>query len=295
MSIKLVLVLLAIAAYISWKLTKLKKNVSALNTLHESVKNHQDMRLKVVINQHTVIVFNEKDIPSEKRISCHIPTDSSIAFIDSSGVAHAHKLDQLSGWLHLSVRVHANLGCQADCIVTNNETVRDSDYKSRDFNTVRFQAFFLAGAETDNKTLRGKGLFDKGLHYNGYVTPSNTTLSCECDDCKESFMINSFHAGFSDKTYMYSDSGTYTLSLPIQDLPSSLDAQSLADFEKCLPLAPDNSAFHHFNSFLCPHCKAPYIDFSTYPELRKKEYYGNYFVGNEPMIYNDTNNQREAS
>lgn len=140
-----------------------------------------------------------------------------------------------------------------------------------------------------NLQLKGKGLFACGLHFSGTVTPGNTLLSCECDSCHRSFLIRSYHSGFSNSGYFDSASGKHTLTVPshLAGAPVALsepEPTALATLEAMLPAAPDGSRFAYLNPFRCPHCSAPYIDFSE-PGSRSAEYYGNYFAGSELLRY----------
>lgn len=115
-------------------------------------------------------------------------------------------------------------------------------------------------------------------------------LSCECDHCKRSFLIRSYHAGFSNAGYFYSESGNYTITVDshLPGSPAALsdpDAEALAALEDALPSAPDGSRYAYLNPFRCPHCSEPYIDFEANPGLRAGEYYGNYFEGSTLLRY----------
>lgn len=214
----------------------------------------------------------------------------SVEFIDSQGVVHRHGLANASGWSHFSIRVHQNLACQADCVISQSERFDADSFAKSEAIGIRFQPFFLSGAKVQNSEMYGKGLFARGLHFSGTVTPGNVLLSCECDRCKKSFLIHSYHSGFSDSGYFYSDSGKYTITVSNREpgSPAALsdpDPAALANLEARLPLAPDGSSYKYFNPFRCPHCSAPYIDFAAAPALRRAEYYGNYFVGSELIRY----------
>jgi hypothetical protein len=121
------------------------------------------------------------------------------------------------------------------------------------------------------------------------VTPGSIVLSCECDACHRSFLIRSYHAGFSDSGYFYSASGKYTITVSsnLAGAPAALaepESAALAALEANLPAAPDGSRFAYMNPFRCPHCCAPYITFAD-PGSRSAEYYGNYFVGSDLLRY----------
>lgn len=226
------------------------------------------------------------DIPCEMTPSFYVGGSESIEFADSEGVVHKHGLGNASGWAHFSIRVHQNLACQADCVISQSERYEADSFEKGEAIGIRFQPFFLSGAKVQNSELFGKGLFARGLHFSGRVTPGNVILSCECDRCGKSFLIHSYHAGFSDSGYFYSDSGKYTITVSNREpgnpvALSDPDPAALADLEASLPLAPDGSAYKYMNPFRCPHCSAPYIDFAADPALRRTEYYGNYFAGSE--------------
>jgi hypothetical protein len=226
------------------------------------------------------------DIPCELTPSVYVDGSGSVEFVDSEGVVHTHGLGNASGWAHFSVRVHQNLACQADCVISQSERFEADAFGKGEAIGIRFQPFFLSGAAVQNSEMFGKGLFARGLHFSGRVTPGNVLLSCECDSCRKSFLIHSYHAGFSDSGYFYSDSGKYTITVSNREpgSPAALsdpDPTDLADLEARLPLAPDGSSYRYLNPFRCPHCSAPYIDFADDPALRRAEYYGNYFAGTE--------------
>ena len=242
------------------------------------------------INGHELCRVTESDISCEKTPSKYMESNSILEFVDSDGVVHAHNLGIESGWFHFSIRVHPNLACQADCVISQTEHFDPSAFATGKASGIRFQPFFLPGAKVNNSELSGKGLFARGLHFSGTVTSGNISLSCECDHCKRSFLVRSYHAGFSDLGYFYSGSGKYTLTVSsrVPGSPAALsepNPEELAALEARLPIAPDGSTYKYLNPFRCPHCSEPYIDFVTNPGLRQAEYYGNYFVGSELLRY----------
>jgi len=248
--------------------------------------------LIVKVNGKVVCSILKNELPCEKKPSVKLESGSNIEFIDNEGDIHQHELGNFSGWFHFSVRVHPNLACQADCAITKNEIYDKEAFSKREAKGIRFQPFFITGAQTSNEIFIGKGLFKRGLHFNGTVTNGAISLSCECESCRKSFLINSFHAGFSHSGYFYSESGKYTLSVSdrVSGSPAALstpDKEQLAELEYQLPKAPDGTTFKYLNSFRCLHCSEPYIDFVKYPEERASEYYGNYFVGNDVLKYDE--------
>lgn len=230
--------------------------------------------------------------PCEKTPKVQVAAGGTIEFIAADGTTHCHSLGAHSGWLQLSIRVHPNLACQADCIIGDSDTYGPDDIFSGRATGIRFQPFFLPGGAVRNEELFGTGLFARGLHFSGMVTPSNIILSCTCDHCKKSFQIQSFHAGFSRLGYFYSGSGTYTLTVPdmIPGAPAALstpEPAALAALEGRLPTAPDGTSYRYAHPFRCPHCAAPYIDFSRNRGERANEYYGNYLVGAQLERFDD--------
>jgi hypothetical protein len=246
--------------------------------------------LAVKVNGADVCVVAIEDLPCEKKPSVQIQPGSTVSFVASDGTEHRHDLGQLHGWVHLSVRVHENRACQADCVVSASEKFDPEEFVRGEAAGIRFQPFFLPGSNVSNAEFIGKGLFARGLHFSGNVTRGNTLLSCECDACHRSFLIQSYHAGFSNAGYFYSGSGRYTLVVDsaIAGAPAALsdpDPTALAALEERLPKAPDGTSFSYLNPFRCPHCAAAYIDFRHHPDARKSEYYGNYFAGAELLRY----------
>lgn len=255
------------------------------------VVDSSDILLVMRLNGDEIDQVSADAIPCELTSSRQITPGAIVEFEASNGARHTHSLGELSGWAHFSLRVHAGLACQADCAVTATETYDPQDLMSEKGLGIRFQPFFLPGSKGDPEELRGRGLFRRGLHFSGTVTPGSVRLSCECDECHRSFHIQSFHAGFSNCEYMYSASGKYTLIMDsrVEGAPGALGTPELAlikKLESSLPLAPDGTAFKYLNPFRCPHCSAPYIDFERFPDQRPTEYYGNCLFGMEPIRYN---------
>ena len=230
------------------------------------------------------------ELPCEKTISLQLEANSYIELIDDQDTRHLHKLGEHTGWFHFLIRVGKNLACQIDCAVTKESVFDPEAFSMGEATGIRFQPFFLSGAKADNKLFQGRGLFKRGLHFDGTVTSNAIMLSCECDHCHQSFLIKSFHTGFSAGGYFYSGSGAYTIivSDQIPGCPTALTipgAKELEELQARLPKAPDGSEFKLSNPFRCPHCKQAYIDFETYPEERRIEYYGNYFINQKPLLF----------
>lgn len=226
-------------------------------------------------------------VPCELTPSRWVEAGTTVTF-ETGSETLTHSLGELVGWAHFSLRVHANLTCQADCWITASEVYNPGDRGEG----VRFQPFHLPGSESDPDSLRGRGLFERGLHFRGIATSGWIRLSCLCDDCRRSFHLRSYHMGFSDTAYMYSGSGGDTLLMEMDEV-SAFDAgvkdpEALRRFEESLPRAPDGTTFRYLNPFRCPHCRAAYIDFEQFPEMRPGEYYGNNLFRAMPIWLRDS-------
>ena len=190
-------------------------------------------------------------------------------------------------YLHSSISVLENGAVMMEGVVSTQK-----EYKSADANYegIRFQPFFLSDAESQNEKLKGKGLIERGLHFQGKVTPANIRVICICDICCRSFTLQHFHAGFSDSQYFYSTDSSQTLIVPWYKIPGMpvqmqkiIDNETLEKVEDQLPKPSNGSGeYKYYNSFRCPHCGAAYIDFENNKESRPSEYYGNYLI-NQPL------------
>jgi len=214
-----------------------------------------------------------------------------LVFVDSAGLEYCHDLSSVVAdgcrWIHLSVRVTDAYAVLADCLVSREREITKGETERGGADGIRFSPFFLPESTSSFKKedSRGQGLFFRGLHFSGRVTPGNVSFSCLCDACRKSFRLKSFHAGFSDKAYFYCGSGRHTLVIDADEpgapaARSTPDPQRLAELEAKLPPCKEcGEAFKHLNALRCPHCGEAYIDFEKHPGLRKDEYYGNYFYG----------------
>lgn len=190
-------------------------------------------------------------------------------------------------FLHSSVRILENSAVMIDGIISKSYESFPK-WTDEDYEAVRLQPFYLSNADDKNVELIGRGLFDRGLHYNGTVTPINCRCICICEECKQSFSLQHFHAGFSEVQYFYSSESRETLIVPynaVINMPSQLqetiDPITLIDVESKLPKSSDG-IFRYYNSFKCPHCLEPFIDFEKHKDIRPKEYYGNTLLNHTP-------------
>ena len=95
--------------------------------------------------------------------------------------------------LHLGIRILNNFGLVIDGEIDNSPFKTEN--KINQIDGIRFQPVLLNAYNNDNPENKGMGLFSRGLHFSGFITPSNFRLCCICDECKKSFNIHSYHAG----------------------------------------------------------------------------------------------------
>lgn len=198
-------------------------------------------------------------------------------------------------FLHSSIRILDNSAVMVDGVISESDTSFPK-WTDENYEAVRLQPFFLSNANDKNVQLIGKGLFERGLHYSGTVTPTTVRCVCFCDNCKQSFSLQHFHAGFSEIQYFYSSNSEETLVVPynkVVNMPTQLqetiDLSALPEVESKLPKSSDGD-FRYYNSFKCPHCLTPFIDFEKFKGMRPKEYYGNTLLNNNPKQWTDQTN-----
>lgn len=157
-------------------------------------------------------------------------------------------------YFHSSIRINSNYSIQIDGYISKDK----NNFESTD-EGIRLQPFFLSNKENLNIEMKGKGMFQRGLHYNGYVSSGNIRLICICDDCKKSFSVEFYHAGFSEVQYFYSTNSKETLivsynnnlgKIPFQ-LQTEINEKELKELEEKLPFTEDGK-FEYYNSFKCP-------------------------------------------
>ena len=195
-------------------------------------------------------------------------------------------------YIHLFIRILNNYAVMIDGIIDYNPIfpifIEKKTYK---LDGIRFQPFILNSKNIWISENKGMGLFTRGLHFSGFITPSNYRLCCVCDECEKSFNIHSYHAGNGMFQYFYSDDGCETLSVPyysIKNMPGQLCKNISKETVEQIDLELKNNGYEKFkfyNPFRCPYCKAPYIDFQRHPEIREYEYYANVFLHKEMIEY----------
>ena len=257
-------------------------------TLHE-----RDLILRVLRGDEPVCSIASAELPVELRPTIPLVTGKALRFVDSAGRVRSFDLsvalDDGDRFLHLSVRVSETYVVQADGVLTERADDEPQQALQAGVRAVRMQPFFLPERAEPAPDLRGRGMFQRGLHFPGQITPSTVSLLCLCDHCEKSFRVQSFHAGFSDVTYLYCSSRPHVLIVDrsVPDAPPLLrdaDPETIARFERRLPPCVEcGGSFAYLNPFRCPHCLAPYIDFAGHPDERAREYYGNYLYGCTPQ------------
>jgi hypothetical protein len=232
------------------------------------------------------------DVPARHCPSLELSADDpTLTFTDSEGQSYVHDLSSALAeglpWVHLDVRVSQRFAAEADCLLSASPSSEVAEEEFRQGGkAIRFQPFYLPEMTAGNpQDLVGKGFFFRGLHFPGMITPGNVSLGCICDVCRRSFRLQCFHAGFSDLVYFFCDGGPHTLTVSsyVEGTPPLLEyapPERVAPLEAQLPACERcGGAFRYLNPFLCPHCRAPYIDFQRYPLLRATEYYGCHLYG----------------
>lgn len=141
-------------------------------------------------------------------------------------------------------------GFVADTAQEREMTAQDIGY--------RMEGHFLRCGGITSKLhlerIRGQDLVAKGLKYPGYTTPSNVRLIGICQDCGKSLTFHGYAFYMMQCDAAYSDDGQdcFVIEEHISD-PINWSHEQ------------DGKIFRYYNSFCCPHCGAPYIDYRKFP------------------------------
>lgn len=126
----------------------------------------------------------------------------------------------------------------------------------------RMEGHFLncggENAKVRREINRGQDLPMKALKYVGYTTPSSIRMIGICPDCGKSFSFHSYCVYMAQYDVAYSDDG--------QDCCQIADHNVANDDWK---YEVDGKTFRYYNSFCCPHCGTPYIDYRKFPGNKK--------------------------
>lgn len=274
--------------------SSIKKKEEYLLNNTEKEKDFENNRLKIVGNE--IYIYNDislrnkdieiqpilkflKEIPEIKIFEDGILIKT---FIIEPKNSNPNLKDQ---FFHSSIRVNSNSSVQIDGYISKHQNSFEKNDEG-----IRFQPFFLSDKEEINESLKGKGMFQRGLHYEGIISSGNIRLICICDDCEKSFSLEFYHAGFSEVQYFYSTNSKETLLVPYYNelgkvpfqLQKEINEQELTEIESKLPKSNDGT-FNYYNPFKCPHCGENYIDFIKNKEIRPNEYYVNYHLNQKTI------------
>lgn len=162
-------------------------------------------------------------------------------------------------YFHISVRLNVQGNpavpvAQIDGFVS--DTHEDRNMTQNDVG-YRMEVHFLAcGGEVGEMRYeinRGEDLVAKALKYPGYTTPSNVRLIGICPDCKKSFAFHSYAYYLAQIDVAYSDDGLDCCKIEAPDID-----KETWEYET------EGKTFRYYNSFNCPHCGSPYINYKKY-------------------------------
>ncbi len=187
-------------------------------------------------------------------------------------------------YFHISVRMHFTqsqnessfIAFQIDGFISDTEeecamTLQDIGY--------RMEGFCLScnGAEETEsyEQVRGRDLVSKGLKYPGSTTPSNVRLIGICPECKRSFTFYGYAFYMVQEDVAYSDDGLDVCRITEYEIDKDIWTRTV-----------DGKTFRYYNSFNCPHCGTPYIDYKKYPEMKQFGVSGCALLGKK--VYTDT-------
>lgn len=171
-----------------------------------------------------------------------------LVFADSRGTRRVFDLsfvrDERKDWVHFCIRVSSEYLVQPDLVFGESSEDPEQAFRAGEVSGVRLQPFILPESSKSYDVIEGRGLFQRGFHFVGIVTPGNVSLVCVCAYCDRNFRIQSFHAGMSNVAYFYCSDCTETLvaSVDLEDAPPVLeeaDPAALKRFEQRLPYAPN--------------------------------------------------------
>ena len=155
-----------------------------------------------------------------------------------------------------------------------SDTAEDKTMDTNDIG-YRMEGYFLASggvaSKKRNEDLRGQDLVMKGLKYPGYTTPSRVRLVGFCPECKKSFAFHGYAFYMIQSDVAYSDDG--------------LDCCEIREYnidKENWSYETEGKIFRYYNTFNCPHCKTPYIDYKKYPKNKIFGVSGCVHLGRKP-------------
>lgn len=126
----------------------------------------------------------------------------------------------------------------------------------------RMEVYFLNHGGRSSKAnydlIRGNDLESKALKFVGYTTPGEYRLIGFCQNCFKSFTFNAYSVYLGGSEPVYSDDG--------------LDSAYVTRYDwhdkEIWSRVVDEKTFRYYNSFNCPYCNAPYIDYRKKHEMK---------------------------
>lgn len=109
-----------------------------------------------------------------------------------------------------------------------------------------------------NGIMAGKDLVEKALKYPGHTTPANVRLIGICQKCNKSFAFHGYSFYMAQQDVAYSDNGQRCCTISDHDInPDTWSYEA------------DGLKFSYYNSFCCPYCGEPYIDYKNNREMKQ--------------------------
>lgn len=144
----------------------------------------------------------------------------------------------------------------------------------------RMEGHFLKcggeNAALSYKATHGQDLVQKGLKYPGYTTPTNVRLVGVCPECGKSFCFHGYAVYLGQCDAAYSDDGLDCCSISNPNIDKNSWAYEV-----------DGKTFRFYNSFSCPHCGTPYIDYKKFPENKTYGVSGCVHLGRKLYVCNE--------
>lgn len=130
---------------------------------------------------------------------------------------------------------------------------------------------------------KGRDLYNKALRYRGFIISDR--LIGVCSECRRSFVFKGINLPYTNDTPAYSDDGTDVLCVPISKFEN--------EDKNTWSYKIDGKTFRYYNSFNCPHCGAPYIDYKKYPEMKENYPLGCVLLGKK--LYEEKTETKQNS
>ena len=197
----------------------------------------------------------------------------SINIVEKNSVALTYVLDNLPDedysekflYFHGYIRYYGEIPVlMGEGIIIENDWEAHPDMFNDFEKTIyRFENYYL-GASFDESIkneymkMRGADLEGKGLRLAGFLTPSNVRCVGICKDCGKTFVFNTKNYNLNHAEPVYSDDGLNTAKL----------SQKVVD-KMNWSITLGGITYRYYNSFRCPHCGAPYIDYENNHEMKK--------------------------